>query len=197
MSARASSVIGGDARDRCVAIHMCWKRHSRDRDRRRSGRASRPDRGAGRAAERASTGPRRTVHGGKVACGFQARAPENGAHARNVASGFRSERMAAAKNARRVADWSGRGDWQPKNGRRTKDARIRENAEQIHPPKEGASEEVRWKSVSKRRGFFFSFRQREQGEGFFACVLRARAAAARPPTRRASGLLRSRRGQIR
>mgnify|MGYP004069397441 CR=1 FL=1 len=46
------------------------------------GRASRPERGAGRAAERASTGPRRTVHGGKDVCGFRARAPEDGASRR-------------------------------------------------------------------------------------------------------------------
>lgn len=46
------------------------------------GSASRPDRGVGHAAARASTGTRRTVHGEKVACGYQARAPENGAATR-------------------------------------------------------------------------------------------------------------------
>jgi hypothetical protein len=46
------------------------------------GSASRPDRGVGHAAARASTGTRRTVHGEKVACVFQARAPENGAATR-------------------------------------------------------------------------------------------------------------------
>ena len=46
------------------------------------GSASRPDRGVGHAAARASTGTRRTVHGEKVACVFQARAPENGAASR-------------------------------------------------------------------------------------------------------------------
>jgi hypothetical protein len=46
------------------------------------GRASRPERGAGRAAERASTGPRRTVHGGKDVYGFRARAPDYGASTR-------------------------------------------------------------------------------------------------------------------
>ena len=46
------------------------------------GRASRPERGAGRAAERASTGQRRTVHGGKDVYGFRARAPDYGASTR-------------------------------------------------------------------------------------------------------------------
>ena len=89
MSAHDLSVDGGDARGRRVAIHMCirirWRKGTRaiaTGDVR--GRASQAERGAGRAAERASTGPRRTVHGGKVACGFQARAPESGEHARNV-----------------------------------------------------------------------------------------------------------------
>jgi hypothetical protein len=36
----------------------------------------------GHAAARASTGTRRTVHGEKVACVFQARAPEKGASTR-------------------------------------------------------------------------------------------------------------------
>ena len=46
------------------------------------GSATRPDWVVGHAAARASTGTRRTVHGEKVACVFQARAPENGAATR-------------------------------------------------------------------------------------------------------------------
>ena len=63
MSAHDLSVDGGDARGRRVAIHMCirmrWKRHARDRDRRRSGarvtsRTGRGTRGGARV-DRATT----------------------------------------------------------------------------------------------------------------------------------------------
>lgn len=103
MSAHDLSVDGGDARGRRVAIHMCirmrWKSTRAIATGDVRGRASRPERGAGRAAERASTGPRRTVHGGKDVCGFRARAPEDGASTRAERLLRSSDRRAAAKLA--------------------------------------------------------------------------------------------------
>lgn len=103
MSAHDLSVDGGDARGRRVAIHMCirmrWKSTRAISTGDVRGRASRPERGAGRAAERASTGPRRTVHGGKDVCGFRARAPEDGASRRAERLLRSSDRRAAANPA--------------------------------------------------------------------------------------------------
>ena len=103
MSAHDLSVDGGDARGRRVAIHMCirmrWKSTRAISTGDVRGRASRPERGAGRAAERASTGSRRTVHGGKDVCGFRARAPEDGASRRAERLLRSSDRRAAANPA--------------------------------------------------------------------------------------------------
>ena len=102
MSAHDLSVDGGDARGRRVAIHMCIRMRWKSTRAIATGDvrgASRPERGAGRAAERASTGPRRTVHGGKDVCGFRARAPEDGASRRAERLLRSSDRRAAANPA--------------------------------------------------------------------------------------------------